>query len=270
MIHDLTQTIRQILDAPNPAEYPDLHAAKVSLERPSDGAAGDDTVHLFLYDVRENSELRNNEHQITRLNGTSKVAPPPMRVACSYLLTVQASGDPVQAVLKEHKILSQALQLLAGMPKIPNDKLVGTLKDQEPPLPLLTAQPNAVANPAEFWSAIGAKLRPSLVVTATISLIAQKPIEAFTVKTSEVRGLGEPFFRIGGAVTNAADEPVANAQVWIVETGVRKRTDDQGRFRLQSLDAGTYTLRVESAVGNEEKSIIVPAPDGETYDVQLP
>jgi len=68
MIQDLSQTLRAILTQPGlPSE---LSAAHIVFDRPGDTFNPSQTViDLFLYDLRENLELRSNDSALTRVNG---------------------------------------------------------------------------------------------------------------------------------------------------------------------------------------------------------
>jgi hypothetical protein len=154
-----------------------LSAAWIKFDRPVENYEGDasGTVSLFLFDIRENLELRSNEPIIERNNGKAIIQRPPKRVACSYLVTAWFGGAEKDRQLNEQKLLSQALQVLSGFPIIPNELLWGNLKDQQPPLPMITMATEGFKNPAEFWTALGGKLRPSFTVTVTISVPISKP-----------------------------------------------------------------------------------------------
>src|SRR6266550_4331337 len=100
MIQDLSQTLRTLLTKAAELSSP-LKGAQIVFDRPSDSFAPQQTtVDLFLYDVRENAELRSNEPTITRSNGQATVTPPPLRIACSYLVTAWPSGTGEVALLQ--------------------------------------------------------------------------------------------------------------------------------------------------------------------------
>jgi hypothetical protein len=284
MIRDLSLTLRAILDDPSlAASFPELAAAQVVFDRPVESfSPSQTTIDLFLFDVRENMELRSNEPLLERLNGQVRIHPPPLRVQCSYLVTAWPVGG-TELSLQEHRLLSQVLQVLSRHPKIPASFLQGRLVGQQPPLPMMTSQADGLKEPAEFWTAIGNKLRPSITVTVTIGLELEAPITAPAVITEHIR-LGErtapdeealkpatieTFFRIGGRVTNAASQPVANASVSLVGTGFSTLTGDDGHFLLGMLPGGTYTLRVQSGATTKNVPITIPATVGNNYNVQL-
>jgi len=193
MIRDLSETLQAILDdADLEKSFPELAAAQVAFERPSEQfAPSQTTVDLFLFDIRENLELRAKEPIIERRNdGVALMQRPPMRVDCSYLMTAWvAGGAGPKPVLEEHEILGQAMQVFARYPVIPEKFLQGSLKDQTHPLPLRVGGTNMgeVKDPADFWSALGTKLRPSLVVTVTLELQTSEPETAPLVSTKRLR-----------------------------------------------------------------------------------
>lgn len=284
MIQDLSETLRAILDDPKlAATFPELAAAQVVFDRPSEQfQPTQSTIDLFLYDVRENVSLRSNEPLVERRDGQALIRRPPLRVACSYLLTAWAVGG-TEPVLQEQRLLSQALLVLSRYPTIAKEFLRGSLVGQEPPLPLVKAQSDGLKEPSEFWTAIGNKLRPSLTLTATIALDVAAPETAPLAVTSQVR-VGErtspaeeklkaagreDFFSIGGRVTDAGGKPVAGASVSIVERGLAARTDAEGRYALGTLPAGSYTLRAQSGSNAGSINVTVPASAGASYNVQL-
>ena len=161
-------------------------------------------------------------------------------------------------------------------PTIPGSFLQGSLVGQEPPLPMIAMQPDAIKNLSEFWSALGSRLRPSLTVTVTIAL------GVFTLETAPVVITGlvgmeqlnlsathGDLFRIGGVITNAANAPVANAAVTLVELGLATTTDAGGRYSLGRIAGGAYTLTVRSGATTRTVSITIPATAGNNYNVQL-
>jgi Pvc16 N-terminal domain/Carboxypeptidase regulatory-like domain len=276
MIHEVTESLEAFLK--QPGLPPPLRDASIRFDRPTDPYALDQaTVNLFLFEVRENLELRQNEPVVRRVGGQSLVEPPPYRAACLYLVTAWPV-DGTDLPKQEHHLLSQVLQLFAGTPTIPAAFLTPNLQLQEPPLPMAVLQPDGVRNPAEFWAAIGNRMKPSLLLSVTVSLQVFDTLQVPSVITSEIRlktqpggaPLDSPFFRIAGTVTDAASNPVANAGVRVVERGRSTLTGDDGRFSLSAIPAGTFTLRVAAGAATRNKTITVPAPLPGNYDVQLP
>lgn len=273
MIQDLSQTLKALLTQPGlPSE---LAASQIVFDRPADPFnPTQPTVDLFLYDLRENLELRANDSTVTRANGQVTITPPPLRLACTYLVTAWPVGG-AELALQEQQLLGDVLQVLARFPMIPNNFLQGSMVGQQPPLPMVALHPDALKNMSEFWTALGNKLRPSLSVTVTISLpifAAATVPEAISVQTG-LEQIGAPtthtaWLVIGGAITSAG-APVAGAIVTVVELGLVNTSDAGGHFRLGPVAAGNYTLSVVSGATTRTKGITVPAPAGSDYDVQL-
>jgi Pvc16 N-terminal domain len=171
-------------------EFSLLSNASITFDRPGEKYEGDPsgTVSLFLFDIRENFELRSNEPIIERANGEATRRRPPRRVACSYLVTAWYSAAEKDRELKEQGLLSQALQVLSRFSTLPNPLLWGSLRDQQPPLPVVTLAADGLKNPAEFWTALGGKLRAAFAVTVTISVpIADPEAPVKLVSEREVR-----------------------------------------------------------------------------------
>ncbi|MCW6037173.1 DUF4255 domain-containing protein [Spirulina subsalsa FACHB-351] len=129
-------------------------------------------INLFLYDVRENLELRRGDWTMERqANGTAIKIQPPARINCSYLITVWVNGDDPQ---EEHHLLSQILKLLLHHPVLPPELLIGSLRDQDYPVLLKALQPGYLQGPGEFWQALGGRPKLSLHCMATIAIPIEK------------------------------------------------------------------------------------------------
>ncbi|NEO60730.1 MAG: DUF4255 domain-containing protein [Moorea sp. SIO4G2] len=288
MISDLSQVLRRILEQTSlSSRFPELAEAQISFERPSETfSPGQTTVNLFLYDIREHLELRNNEPTIERRNGEAIIHNPPKRIACSYLVTAWPIGGE-ELPLQEHRLLSQVLQVFLAYPTIPeipfleNTRLAG----QEPALPMVTAQLDGVQSTAEFWTALGNQLRPSITVTVTIAikeLFEPEPTPIVITQNWQlgerispcseqlVPGTEQQFFRIGGRVTDAENNPVVGATVILVERNLRAATDRDGNYSIGSIPAGAYTLRVQLDDGVQEVTITIPVESpASNYNLEL-
>src|SRR5580765_4800866 len=184
MIRDLSETLRAVLQDPTfKPQFPELAGADIVFDRPLDTFNPlKATVDLFLYDVRENTELRTNELEIEIKNGQAISHPAPLRLNCSYLATAWPVGG-AELALQEHRLLTQVLRVLSRYPMIPAGFLQGSLVGQDPPLPMVALHPDALKNLAEFWSSLGSKMKASLTVTVTISVPVFADIQDFLVTT---------------------------------------------------------------------------------------
>ena len=282
MIDDLSQTLRTILTR---SGADPLKSAQIVFDRPADPFTPQQTtVDLFLYDIREDVELRRNEPVFERINGQVITHAPPLRPGPAARPGSTSGGETGDAAaLLEQRLLSQTLQVLAGQPTIDPKFLQGSLKGQEPPLPLVTALVDPQKNLSEFWTALGNKLRPSLTVRATISikdLIMPKTepmviiehlrsgVRSATGEESIIPATLDEKFRIGGRISDASSRPVKAAAVTIVELGLTTHTDPDGRFVLGMTIAGDFTLRIKTDTAESIFPIKIPAPEGD-YDLQI-
>lgn len=295
MIRDLSETLQAILDDAELAKeepFRKLVEAQVAFERPSEQfKPSQTTVNLFLFDIRENTELREKEPVVERSNGRARIRRPPMRVDCSYLLTAWAAGGTgPELVLEEHDLLGQAMQVLARYPTIPEKFLQGSLKEQSRPLPLSVGgtERGEMKDPADFWSSLGNKLRPSLIVTATLEMQTTGPgAETGTVPLATAHGLrlglrggeaetgrgeqtAEKLFGVGGRVTDGQGRPLAGAAVSAAAAGRSAVTDAEGLYLLGAVPGGALGLEVSAGDRSANFRLVVPAPEGGNYDLQLP
>jgi hypothetical protein len=135
-------------------------------------------VDLFLYDVRENMELRSPGWIVEHTDDRSAIKRrKPVRVDCSYLITAWASENSTSRAFDEHFLLSEVMKVLLRYPIIPEVLLQGALRGQEPPLPSSTLQPGRLQSVSEFWQALGGKPKAALNYTVTIGIVAEAPVE---------------------------------------------------------------------------------------------
>jgi hypothetical protein len=253
-IDDLSQTLVAVLQDPSFATmFPELAAADIVFDRPLDPfTPAKTTIDLFLYDLRENLDLRSNEVTTTQVGNQVITHPAPLRLACSYLVTAWPVGG-TDLPLQEQRLLSEVLVVLSHYPTIPSNFLFGTLVGQDPPLPMVALHPDALKNLAEFWSSLGSKLKASLTVTVTISVPVFSDLTDFEVTTETTQyapGLTEPaetVIAFGGQVVGPGSQGVVGAQVDILDAGLRQTTDSDGGFAFDKVAAGAHTIRAVAA-----------------------
>lgn len=178
MLDDLDRTLRALLGV----ELPDLPPDHVYFEAPgADFTPTVPAVDLFLYDVRENRELRDNDWQLDRTgNGQVSKQRAPRRVDCSYLVTAWA-GDSAS----EHLLLGRVLTGLLRNPVIAGDVPQGTLAGQH--LPVTILEPSLLSGIGEFWQAMGNKPRAAMNLTVTVAVSTSSPVTTPEVRTPVIR-----------------------------------------------------------------------------------
>lgn len=281
MFNDLDATLVQLLnDAPAP-ELQQLRNADVSFVTPDRNfAPPQDTVDLFLYEVRENRELRDSRPIVER-NGTSfRRRRAPLRADCSYIVTTWTAGGPGPArVAVEHQLLGQALTWLSRFPTVPERYLQGVLGPPAPapiyPLPTMVAHQDPNQHAGDFWTAMGIAPRPAFYLTVTVELALGGEVTGplVTTWTTDFVVDGEherPWVGIGGRVVEQPGGPgVEDAVVDLVDLSLRTRTAEQGRYSFPRVPPGGHTVRVVApGFQQQTQPLVVPdAPDG--YLIEL-
>ena len=187
MLHELDQTLAALLKR----ELPGRDQITVSFAAPDDQfSVKPPAVDLFLYDVRENLELRSNDEVVERqTDWTSIRYRPPVRVDASYLITAWPGGGSGQsdASEDEHMLLSAVMRVLLRFPKLPRELLNGSLARQDWPLPVSTLQPGRLQSLGEFWQALGGKPKAALNYTVTLPVDVSEPETQPLVIDREIR-----------------------------------------------------------------------------------
>lgn len=180
MIHDLDRTLHELLKRELPRSL--AQQVAISFDPPDDQFPPQTVtlpaIDLFLYDVRENHDLRSNEWSTRReTNGTAQRRMPPVRIDCSYLITAWARESAPNRAEDEHRLLGEVMTALLRYPKLPAQLLQGSLETQELPLPTAVLQPGHLQSLGEFWQALGGKPKAALNYTVTVAVQPTPPFE---------------------------------------------------------------------------------------------
>ena len=165
MINDVDDTLKELLIQKGPI---DPAAIDIRFELPdNEWAAGvtRPTVNLFLYDVRENHELRSKQRFLTRNASAGVETIAPVRVDLSYLITAWTTD-----VADEHLLLGRVLATLLRFPVVPTEVLRGSMQTQPLPLQAWIAQPERTPSPWEFWGHVDHGMKAGLNFVVTVSL----------------------------------------------------------------------------------------------------
>jgi hypothetical protein len=288
MLADLDETIKQLLMAEMPIRNGEIDVNFDQPKREWSARLTKPTVNFFLYDVRQNVELRQFQWERVNGNGRPNVATlkrPPLRIDCHYMITTWAA-EPED----EHRLLTRTMLTLFRFAKLPTDRLYGKLEGTEYDISTKLASHDKLTNAAEIWSALDNELRPSISYLLTMTLDPWTPIEEPMVRSlsmkpnwldnepAEADALERPGqlqngqHMVAGTVRVANEETaVPQAQVALANTGYSDTTDENGRYILRGLPTGTYTFLITTADGQQlslERPI--PAPDGNyDFDVEL-
>jgi Pvc16 N-terminal domain len=194
MLKDLDKTLAELLKRELPSHLisssngqEDPPQVEISFATPDSQFVSNvklPAIGLFLYDVRENLGLRNNEWSVEKQsNGTATKKRPSIRVDCSYLITAWPLNP--SDIETEHLLLGEVMKVLLRYRKIPEAVLQGSLKNQELPLVAFTLRPSLLNSLGEFWQAIGGKPKATLNYTVTIAISVDESVESLPLVASK-------------------------------------------------------------------------------------
>ena len=165
MIHDVDESLRALVrrDVLNGANV------DVSFEAPTrdwSSRRNSPTLNLYLYDIHEDLQRREVQHEEIRGDNGRVIGrrPPPRRFKLSYLVTAWT-----QRPEDEHRLLSAVLSCFLPIDALPTDVLRGEVADQPHPLRVTIGLPLPADRAiSDVWSALGGELKASLdlIVTA--------------------------------------------------------------------------------------------------------
>lgn len=270
MFSDVDETLRAVLTADIPIERNEVD---ISFDRPTrewSNRLSKPTLNLFLADIRELRDFRNEVSTVER-NGDGTVRRrPPRRVDLTYLVTAWAR-EPAD----EHRILSATLASMFRQYRVGAEHVQGQLANVPGTLLVRIMPPDYLVKPADFWGAMDNELRASLTWVATAPLDPFTPIEAPLVRTVETRVQDidgtklESMLRLGGVIYRDGDvlNGVEGAVVSLEGTALRQATDGEGRFAFTSVPSGSRKFVVETPDGRRvESEREVPGPG---YDIEV-
>ena len=202
MIDDLDRTLKALL-------VPELQRQGLISDESSTGlniefatpdkdwanSVNQSTLSLFLYDIRENLQLRSNERYLTRDGTIGTESHAPTRIDFTYLISVwnKKSDDlhNIEIPLSEHQILGKVLKILLSYPILPQEALQGAIRDQSQipgaQLPRAwIAQPEDTPKTWEFWGGNEWRLKASISYRVTL-YIQPAPVEVELVTQTTIQ-----------------------------------------------------------------------------------
>jgi hypothetical protein len=182
VIQDVDDTLKELLVVKVPISLSDIDIKFDMPNKDWSATVTKPTINLFLYDVRENHELRGSDRTITRAeDGTGAVTRAPVRIDLSYLISVWTTD-----ISDEHQLLGRVLAALLQFPLLPNEVLKGTMQTQPFPVQAWIAQPERLPNPWEFWGHMDHGMKASLHFVLTTSLQPSLAEQVKLVKQTKI------------------------------------------------------------------------------------
>jgi hypothetical protein len=271
MISDLDEAIKQLLVKKGAIDTAEIDINFEMPDREWAASISKPTINIYLYDIRENHQLRGTEWAITKDgNGNATKKKNANRINISYLITVWTSD-----IADEHRLLWHTLYTLFHYHELPEDILSEPLRRMKYPLKTIAAQPDGLFNnPADFWSALDNEIKPSINYVVTIPLDTEIAFTAPIVKTKVLAVKppdtdGESLIQITGRVREAGKptQGVTGARIIAKEAKTTAVTNSEGYYFFPKLNAGKYTFLV-LVPGKEpvETSVNIPGHD---YDLEV-
>jgi Pvc16 N-terminal domain/Carboxypeptidase regulatory-like domain len=250
-------------------------------------------LNIYLYEVRENLDMRRSQWDvITLADNSSVLSRPPAYFDCHYLLSAWSASEDSEAVspmLDEHEVLSEALRIIMRNPDVvpaalpPTPGVVPLSVFGQAHVYLTVAPPEAPRVLNDFWSTMKLPWRPAiqLVATAPLDLLLDSPpsppmttfIQRYghTQDGLALAGTIDEYIQIGGwVISDVDDSPIAGATVQRVgDAGAvldESTTDSAGRYTFIGLRRGFHTVRA-SADGVSPKTRVLNIPDGPQGDL---
>ena len=264
MITDLDETIKKLLTEIGKIDHGEIDISFDPPDREWSASLGNKpTVNLYLYDIKENHELRGTEWYVGKNNNnTATKRKNAKRINCSYLVTVWTKN-----IDDQHSLLWRVLHVLMRYPTLTPELLVGSLKEQEYPIITTAAQPDGLfGNTADFWAALDNQIKPSFNYVVTLPMDLDI---AFTVPITKTRTLSvkrpdteaERFTGIGGIVhlKGKPDSVISKATIVAKETNLTCQTNDDGQYLFLHIPEGKQTLQV-----------LIPDKPTRTFEITIP
>jgi hypothetical protein len=200
MFDDLDETIRRLLMAEMPVKNGEVEISFDQPKREWSARQSKPTLNLFLYDIRENNILR--QHQWERLpgngnDGKAHLKRMPFRVDCTYMITTWVSVPA-----DDHRLLARCLMALLRFPILPEDRLVGSIRNPPFDIQARLASHDKLTNPAEVWASLDNEMRPGISYVVTLALDPWKEeevpmVRTLTLESGQATGLQQEVPRPG-------------------------------------------------------------------------
>ncbi len=279
MLEALDETIKELLVQKMPLNLAEVDVSFDVPNREWSGTISKPTINVYLYDIRENLDLRQHEWQTTRnSNGTVTRTKTGQFFDVSYLITAWTSN-----IEDEHRLLWFVLATLVRNENFPKEVLQGGMGDQ--PFNLIkTARPDGILrNVADVWTALDNQLKPVIPYVVTLYLephifqtatmvrnkfIRFHPPEQDLDTVRANRKIEAEVLQIGGIVRDATKQEPLRAEVVLFEQGLSIRADQEGRFRFNNVYSRPEATFLVAAPGYKalRQSLKIPSP---SYDFVL-
>lgn len=263
MIDDIDRTINALLVRELPADL--VSQIDISFAAPDSSFPPQSVtlpaIDIFLYDIRENLEVRSSERMISKQTSNTKTSLQklPVHVSYSYLITAW-SGSTSSPDQDEHRLLGAVLQVLLRYQTLPPEILQGRLANITPLPKVHVIQSDTLQGRGEYWQSLGGRPKAFINYMLTVPMYAFEPITDVPLITDAQGGLkngfgsGKETSRHQVAIAGSVYDVQTNALVPGASVDISSNLPNfvnysaaapAGYFHFVGLQAGIYTLKVD-------------------------
>ena len=172
------------------ADHINISESDMSFQKPkkdwinSTAATTVPQMSIYLFDIRENIELRNNEWQSKNYDTAIKRKKPDVRIDLFYIITFYSRNTNIdESIKEEHKWLSETLSVVYNNTYIPKeyfyDDETGEIISDIPNIPAIPIQEKLFGEDSvlQLWSALNQYLMPAIYLKVTIPVSLAKYFE---------------------------------------------------------------------------------------------
>jgi len=178
VFQDLDETLAQLVQ--DEFDAADLEGVQVSFAGPDDqfppSGVTLPAISFFLYDIRENLDLRSTQWEFDQEPPVTRRRPP-VRLDCSYLITAWPNENAPKPVEDEHRMLGVVVRALLRHRRIPERFQHGEVAGPGQPLPARLTAEGPLQSIGEFWQAMGGRPKATVHYTVTVAVDVYEPVE---------------------------------------------------------------------------------------------
>lgn len=177
MFDDINRTIEALLRSDLPSGI--SSQVSISFVTPDDSfpptGLALPAINLFLFEIHENTQLREFEPSLARRSdGSLARVPPPAHIDCHYVITAVAEPT-LGSEQDELRILGAVLRVLLRYRVLPDAALRGALIGQSPPVRAAAVRQGMHPSGVELWQSLKGKPRATLHYTLTVPVDTTVP-----------------------------------------------------------------------------------------------
>jgi hypothetical protein len=130
----------------------------------------------------------------------------------------------------------------------------------------------------EFWTALGNRLRPSISVTATLSMQTspeQEPVSIVSRVDTQLEIVQSETSQIGGVLTMPNMEDLTRTTITLVELGYVTKPEPNGQYKFGNIPyrigsaSLPQTLRVQVGDRTQDYRITIPPTIRNSYNLEF-